>query len=223
MSRLMSVSVIVLACAVCLAGCKKDDQPQRTPPPEKPAARPTAKPPTPASHSVPSAKPPATRSAVRSQPASQPAPSSFARWLRALTDPSTKRRSPSNIKAMYKCEACSKEFEVDYSKQSPEERLGMMEMGPGMMKMPNCPLCGAKESGLPMVRCPKTDCLKYYVGESAEFHKRMAAGDFDPGMEQPRDICPHCGTDRMKWYKEHRKRRRRRKPGDLTHSVQPSP
>ena len=122
-----------------------------------------------------------------------------------------KGRTNLDIKPMYFCEVCEKEFEIDYSKQSPEERLGMMEMGPGMMKLPDCPLCGATEAGLPMVKCPNTECEKYYVGESADFHKRMAAGEMGMDQEQPRDICPHCGTDRIQWYKDHRKKRKKKK------------
>ena len=74
-------------------------------------------------------------------------------------------------KPMFKCSVaeCGHEFEFDFRTMSPEDmdpEMGPMgPMGMGVMH-PDCPKCGEKKSGDPMVRCPNPKCEKYYVSDS---------------------------------------------------------
>ena len=138
MSRLKSVLVTVLACAVCLVGCKTQDPP------------------------LPRDKP------------------------------------------RHQCEKCGNEFEIDLDKQLPEPQPDMTES----MKLPDCPVCGAMESGQIMVRCPQ--CERSYVSVAAKSARQMMLDEDWSAQNLARDICPHCGTDRVEWYMKERDRRRAR-------------
>ena len=119
-------------------------------------------------------------------------------------------RRAARRKMMYHCTECNKDFEFDPRKAM---RSGRGMMGPGMgMGISNvdCPLCGAKKSGRMMIRCPNPDCGKYYVSPRMEYDRKMMRGEVKRGEAPPKDICPHCDTDRMKWYREHRRRGRGR-------------
>ena len=60
---------------------------------------------------------------------------------------------------------------------------------------------GAEQSAVLMTQCP--NCKEYYVSPMAADPEA-----FMRGGEMPRDVCPHCGTDRMEWYKENLKKKK---------------
>ena len=112
---------------------------------------------------------------------------------------------------MYKCSECKKDFEFDPRTARGDER-DMMDPGMGMgMGNVDCPKCGAKKSGQMMIRCPNTDCGKYYVSAQVTHEQKMMRGEAKRGEAPPKDICPYCKTDRMEWYRKNRRRGRRRR------------
>ena len=104
---------------------------------------------------------------------------------------------------MYKCLKCGYEFEVD-PKNSPAMKM-LDTPGKGTPRI-DCPKCGAKESCLPMVRCPDPKCGKYFVSPRLDYNDRAMRGQVGPNEEAPKEICPYCQTDRLQWWKEHRKK-----------------
>jgi len=116
----------------------------------------------------------------------------------------------------YKCEKCGYTWEFDMSEMNPEENPEMMmgPMGPGMGAM-DCPKCKEKRCAFLMVKCPKEDCGEYYIGESTKWHARMyspdGTGEMSPDGEPPHDVCPKCGTDRTKFYRDRARARRKKK------------
>ena len=87
----------------------------------------------------------------------------------------------------------------------------------------DCPKCGKKESCLMQTKCP--NCGKYYlsdmmVANAKAFDEAKAAARaegkdpstvmpvFPAAGEQPKDVCKHCGTDRVQWYIDYYKKRR---------------
>lgn len=109
-------------------------------------------------------------------------------------------------KLMFQCSECDAVFELD-PKTISRKDMGpeMGAMGMGIMR-PDCPKCGAKKSGQPMVQCPK--CKKYYVSPRLNWNEITARGGRPEG-DPPKDICPYCGTDRVEWYRKLRKSRKK--------------
>lgn len=106
---------------------------------------------------------------------------------------------------MFQCAECDEVFKVDPKDMPRMDREAMMEMS---AFHPDCPKCNAEEAGLPMVRCPNEDCKKYYVSPRLEWDEMSVRGGRPPAGEGPLDICPHCDTDRLKWYRKNMKKRR---------------
>ena len=94
-----------------------------------------------------------------------------------------------------KCLQCDHEWDIEPD-QIQEFGEGMMDDMRGM----DCPKCGAKSSAFLMVRCPEPECGKFYM--SKRFTDPEAAGGF-----MVRDVCPHCGTNLVEWYKKRPGRR----------------
>ena len=116
--------------------------------------------------------------------------------------------SRTNVKPMYKCmiEDCGHEFEL--TQQDAQRPKDMMMMGPGMMSFKaDCPKCQNKECCVRMAKCPS--CEKYYVSPRLDFDDRMMRGEIEQGEEPPPDICPHCQTDRIQWYRDNRKKKKK--------------
>jgi ribosomal protein S27E len=89
-----------------------------------------------------------------------------------------------------KCVECDEEWEIkpdeamDFGREVREELIGV-----------DCDKCGEKECVFLMIQCPK--CKKHYLSKSI--------ADPDAFVEDKhKDICPHCGTDMHKWYKDRR-------------------
>lgn len=131
-------------------------------------------------------------------------------WLRAVLQygqaqrdaKASARRPP--LRPMYKCKQCGHEFEPAEDKRPKD----MMMMGPGMMPFrADCPKCGKKKCSVRMARCPH--CEKYYISPRMDFDERMMQGEIEQGEEPPADICAHCKTDRIQWYRDNRKRKKR--------------
>lgn len=66
----------------------------------------------------------------------------------------------------------------------------------------DCPRCaeqGKKNVALPMTIC--RNCGWYYLSDQRRFlhRNRNALGEATP----PADVCPHCGTDRIQWIRNH--------------------
>jgi ribosomal protein L32 len=99
----------------------------------------------------------------------------------------------------YFCQKCKQKFKPDPNSLAELEMYAPM----GIMRL-DCPLCGAKKSAVPMVKCP--NCGEYYVSPQLAYEEQMMMGRDLSNVQMPKDICPHCGTDRMQWYREHRRR-----------------
>ena len=101
-------------------------------------------------------------------------------------------------KAMWQCTVCGHQFEQEID---PMETPEMMDMGVPAIDCPVCAEQGKKSPALSMTQCP--NCEKYYLSDRTKFmyENPLFVGDERP----PADICPHCGTDRGKWIREHRK------------------
>lgn len=95
----------------------------------------------------------------------------------------------------------------------------MPEMG--LLQL-DCPKCGGKSTCLMMIKCPK--CGKFYLSDPMVANAKAvtearaaatAAGQnpntvvptFPAGGEQLKDVCKHCGTDRVQWYIEYYKKK----------------
>ena len=61
----------------------------------------------------------------------------------------------------------------------------------------DCPYCHSKGTVFVMTQCPK--CKKYYLSKRYTEPIKYAQG-------KVRDVCPYCGTDLKKWWKEHLER-----------------
>jgi hypothetical protein len=96
----------------------------------------------------------------------------------------------------YKCSQCGHEYPLDISSLPPEQQ-GMY--GPATGMVPPCPECGAQNAGMEMVMCP--ECKKLYVSKVKHYDRLQMFGQAQ-GVARPQDICPDCGTDRIKWYAE---------------------
>ncbi len=109
-------------------------------------------------------------------------------------------------KAMFYCITCEKEFEYkpDLSKTGSEEDM-MMMMDP--MTRPDCPFGDEDCYVVPMMRCPNTDCKKYFVSPAQEWNELMESGQ-QPEGDRPDEVCPHCKTNVREWRKAQRKKRK---------------
>ena len=105
----------------------------------------------------------------------------------------------SSPKAMAECQSCQKRFEYDPT----EDARSLIGAVPGAERYrPDCTECGAKASGTPLRRCPNPKCGKFYPPPKVD-DGQMAQPDADPmKMQQPVDVCPHCGTDRHEWHRQ---------------------
>jgi Zn ribbon nucleic-acid-binding protein len=90
---------------------------------------------------------------------------------------------------------------------------GMIFEEMGIVQL-DCPKCGAKKSCLAMVKCPK--CEKFFLAESTkqqvaqmQLPPPRPGGQATPPPKPVRDICPHCGQDRMEWYREKYRKKKR--------------
>jgi len=107
----------------------------------------------------------------------------------------------------FKCIKCGYEFTKkpeELRAMSPGEPSMDMMFVPGMEPMAlDCPKCGAKKSAFMAVKCPNPDCGAYYISPYMLNPEAMTEG------KELRDVCPKCGTDRVQWYLEHRKKRKK--------------
>ena len=112
--------------------------------------------------------------------------------------------SPNHPSEMhFYCLETGKEFIFKPGEQ--KDSHGMMEpemMGPGGMRVIS-PYTNER-TAVPMTRCP--NCEKWFVPEyylSEEYQD-------NPMMMGPQGelVCPHCGTNIIKWYREKRKKRK---------------
>ena len=109
-------------------------------------------------------------------------------------------------KPMAECRSCQERFEYDPS-ADPQALGGWM--GPGeQIYRPDCPKCGEKASGLPLMLCPNPDCGKHYLFPLVPDTLTIQKGA-DPSMLKRADpVCPHCGTDLHEWKREQFRKKR---------------
>jgi len=91
----------------------------------------------------------------------------------------------------YQCLDCEHVFEPD---EIPRERL--LDAPDPSMALLDCPKCKAEYSSMRMVRCPK--CGEYYVPQRAKYYIEHGR----PAPEDVRDVCPKCGTDRLRYMRQ---------------------
>ena len=98
-------------------------------------------------------------------------------------------------KPRVKCTECKEEWEIGPEDVRKFEREMERERERGVAPVgADCDKCGKKECVFRMSQCPK--CKKYYLS------KRIT--DYEAFVEDgKKEICPHCGTDLHKWYREH--------------------
>lgn len=103
------------------------------------------------------------------------------------------------------CLETGKEFVV-----KPEDMYknnDMMEMdimGPGGMRMIS-PYTNER-TAVPMTLCP--NCKKYFVPEYYLQEYEDDESYYNMMENQGNLVCPHCNTDIIQWYRDHRKKRR---------------
>ena len=99
----------------------------------------------------------------------------------------------------YQCAACEKEFRMtgeDFTamRKDVDRSLGLIS------RLPHCPHCGAKHSGLQLVKCLKCRTLYVPYGLKLGLESfRSKNGELPPGA---RNVCPHCGTDQNEYSKK---------------------
>jgi len=84
------------------------------------------------------------------------------------------------------CTKCGHAF----IKPTKELTLTQLNTNPDSLRF-DCPDCGAKSAAVPAVKCP--NCGEYYLPASRK----------DPPARGAKDVCPHCKTDRAKWFRDH--------------------
>ena len=102
------------------------------------------------------------------------------------------------------CSKCGHEFEKsakdlqkETEKLAPKDpkTMVMAALGPIL----DCPKCGAKKSSHVAAQCP--NCRKRYISPLyLAMHESLRTGK--PPRTGLREICPHCKTDVVKWFKE---------------------
>jgi len=105
------------------------------------------------------------------------------------------------------CVKCAHQFAKAPADLNPGGSQGMILEEMGIIQL-DCPKCKAKKSCLPMVKCPK--CKKFYLAESTKQQVAQIQTPPPPsgGQVKPakpitiKDVCPHCGQDRMEWYRQ---------------------
>ena len=107
----------------------------------------------------------------------------------------------------YICTECNEQFVPDKDKRPP---VGMMVGGPGHAMPIDCPRCEKKACALPMRKCPKPECAKYFLSPTIKYDYDMNKEGEVP-EDHPAEICTHCGTDVAQWLHDHRPKRKRRK------------
>ena len=93
----------------------------------------------------------------------------------------------------WQCRNCRHEWRVGLA-----QLVKLNAAGPQRALRLDCPACGAQRAGVPMVQCPR--CKKLYVP-----HSMAASADGRP--RSAGEICPHCKTDRIEWWKREHTRR----------------
>lgn len=80
-----------------------------------------------------------------------------------------------------------------------------MSMGPMGMMFAISPYTNER-TGIPMTQCP--NCKKWFVPNYLLQYAQNPQEQFLPGAGPMEDlICPHCNTNIIQWYREHRKKR----------------
>ena len=105
----------------------------------------------------------------------------------------------------FKCGKCGREFEKSHDALSSEAASGEMVDEEDPRFMIDCPACKAKQSCAQMVKCP--ECGKYFVAF------QFVPSPTDPNsvvLGKEDDVCPHCQTNRVEWYRKDYERRKGR-------------
>lgn len=112
-------------------------------------------------------------------------------------------KDTSEFKIRCYCLEAKKEFDITLT---PEDVSGFNPTEGAHIMSPYT----KKRTGVPMTLCPK--CKKWFV---PDYYKNQKKGEMQP--QDVKLICPHCKTDLIQWYRDHRKKRsasgsRRRRP-----------
>jgi len=112
---------------------------------------------------------------------------------------------PGDMLLHFKCEKCGHEF----TKKPSDRPEPTPEMFGPSFSVTDCPKCGGEKCAYLMIKCP--NCGKYYVSES---HKAMVKALESPDFRKAhtpavRDVCPYCKVDRIDFYREKQKKKRK--------------
>ena len=119
----------------------------------------------------------------------------------AAADEAPADEAVGRVQMRFQCTECQHEWAPALEDMAERELLIMRETGTHL----KCPECG-EQAGLPMTQCPQ--CEKWYISPTMLFIAEQGLSDESPGAraEPPKDVCPHCGTDRIEWYLEQRRK-----------------
>jgi len=94
----------------------------------------------------------------------------------------------------FECTACGQAF----VKPPGELTTAELNTPPPALRV-TCPKCGKSRAAIPTVQCPQ--CGKWFIPASYSQPAAKRAG-------RAKDVCPHCGTDRDRWYREYYRQKR---------------
>jgi hypothetical protein len=138
--------------------------------------------------------------AAASQPASGPrgtsTPDSMPTSRLAATS-AIAESGPAEPLLTYKCEKCDHEFTKRISDMPVVENTKADWLA--AMK-PDCPKCRAKNCCWREMECP--NCHKMFVAASEMAMYETLRTGREP-LNRDHDICPHCATDVLNWWKAH--------------------
>ena len=106
----------------------------------------------------------------------------------------------------FQCTKCDHVFNMtrkELAELHKDDMMFMEQMQFGNVGL-ECPKCGEKAC-FAMVQCPNPECKHRYLPPWAGNPQAMMS------PEQPVDICPKCGTDRIKWYRKLYAERRKKR------------
>ncbi len=113
-----------------------------------------------------------------------------------FTSPGGDIPKPKDDKMHFICRECKHEIALEPSEVRDMRRR--MENEEDMLRL-DCPSCNREQSMLRATWCPS--CRKYYLSPRTRAMAEMTSEeDFE---NLPDDVCTHCGTNRVKWMKEH--------------------